>query len=87
MHWIETLGLVGSIVLPFWNIPLIRKMIRRKSSQDISVSWALGVWFCALMMFPAGLRSADVVWRTYNIVNFALFSLVVITVLYYREKK
>ncbi len=87
MHWIEMVALVASVVLPLWNIPLIIKIVKRKSSGDISRSWALGVWVCLLLMFPAGIRSADIVWKTFNIVNFTLFSTVVFIVLRYSEKK
>ena len=41
---IQTIALIASIVLPLWNIPLILKIIRRKSSRDVSMSWAVGVW-------------------------------------------
>ena len=82
----EKIALVASVVLPLWNIPLIIKIIRRRSSGDISVPWAVGVWACLFLMFPAGLRSEDIVWRTFNIVNFTLFSAVVVTVLRYRSR-
>lgn len=85
MTLIEKIGLVAAIILPLWNIPLIRKIIRRKSSQDLSLSWALGVWVCIMLMAPSGFVSADPVWRTFNIVNTVLFTCVVITVLRYRK--
>ncbi len=87
LNWIEMIGLVASVILPLWNIPLIIKIIRRKSSCDISLSWALGVWSCLLLMFPAGLLSKDIVWRTFNITNFILFSSVVVVVLLYHKEK
>lgn len=83
---IETLGLIAAVVLPFWNIPLIVRMIKRKSSRDISLWWALGVWVCLLLMAPSGFTSPDIVWRTFNIVNIVLFSVVVVVTLMYREK-
>lgn len=83
--WIQNIGLVAAVVLPFWNIPLIIKIIRRQSSRDISLSWALGVWVCILLMAPSGIRSADVVWRTFNIVNIIFFTAVVAVTLRYRK--
>ncbi len=85
--WIDKVGFVIAIVLPFWNIPLIARIVQRRSSEDISLWWALGVWVCIVLMFPSGLRSSDVVWRTYNIVNFIFFSGVVFVTLRYRRRK
>ncbi len=74
-----------SIVMPFWNIPLIVRIIRRRSSEDISMSWVMGVWICALLMAPSGFTSKDMVWRCFNIVNLVLFTGVVIAVWRYRK--
>ncbi len=81
------IGLVCAIVLPFFNIPLIMRMIKRKSSEDISLTWALGVWICIILMFPSGLLSEDIVWKTFNVVNVILFSCVVFATLRYRKIK
>jgi uncharacterized protein with PQ loop repeat len=81
----EQIALIAAIILPFWNIPLIVKIIKRKSAADISISWALGVWFCILFMAPAGFVSKDIVWRAFNIVNFVLFTCVMVTVWIYRK--
>ena len=80
----EKVALIAAIVLPFWNIPLILRMIKRKSSKDISLYWALGVWICFLLMAPEGFRSEDPVWRIFNIINLILFSCVAVTVIIYR---
>ena len=84
---VQTLGLVAAVILPLWNIPLIMRMIQRKSSDDISIHWALGVWSCLLIMAPSGFVSDDIVWRVFNIVNLFLFSGVTATVLFFRIKK
>jgi hypothetical protein len=73
------IALVASIILPLWNIPLIYRMVKRRSSKDLSLYWAFGVWTCFLLMFPAGIQSEDIVWRTFNIVNIILFTAVVAT--------
>ena len=83
---IQKLAMIGAVVLPLWNIPLIVRIFHRKSSQDISMYWAVGVWVCLVLMAPSGITSADNVWRVYNIVNFFFFSAVVVTVLFYRKK-
>ena len=82
----EKIALIAAIVLPFWNIPLILRVIKRKSSEDISISWAIGVWVCFLLMAPEAFRSPDLVWRTFNIVNLILFTAVVIVILTYRNR-
>jgi uncharacterized protein with PQ loop repeat len=83
----EKIALIAAIILPLWNIPLIFRMIRRKSSADLSLYWVIGVWSCFVLMAPDALQSADLVWRTFNIVNIILFTVVVIVTLYYRRKK
>ena len=82
---IENVGLVAAVVMPLWNIPLIVKIVRRKSSADISMSWVMGVWICALLMAPSGVTSADLVFRCFNIVNLVTFTGVVIAVWRYRS--
>lgn len=84
---IERVAFVAAIVLPLWNIPLIVRIVRRKSSDDISLLWAFGVWFCMLLMAPSGFTSDDRVWRAFNISSLVLFSGVVITVMIYHKKR
>lgn len=84
---IEKIALAAGIILPFCNIPLIIKIIRRRSSKDISIFWVLGVWTCLALMAPAAFVSKDIVWRTFSIINFILFSLVAIFVFIYRNGK
>ena len=81
----EKIALVAAIILPFWNIPLIVRIVKRKSSRDISMYWVAGVWACFVLMAPDGFVSEDLVWRTFNIVNFILFTVVLIIVLAYRR--
>ena len=85
MNIIEHVGQAAAIIMPLFNIPLIVKIIRRRSSADISMSWVMGVWVCALLMAPAGFTSQDIVFRSFNIVNLILFTGVVIAVLKYRK--
>ena len=82
---IETLGLIGAVMLPFWNIPLIIRIAKRKSSRDLSLWWTFGILACLLMMLPAGLASSDVVFKVFTVINLVLFSAVVIQVLRYRK--
>ena len=86
MDWIEKLGVVSGVVLPLFNIPLIWRLIRRKSSADFSVSWAVGVWICIVLMTPQALRSHDLAFKSFGIVNLLFFSFVTFFVLKYRSR-
>jgi len=83
---IEQVGLIAAVILPFWNIPLIARIVRRGSSEDVSIAWAVGVWVCLIFLAPAALSSKDVIWKTFNAVNLILFTFVVIAVFLYRKK-
>ena len=82
---IDKIAFVAGIVLPLFNIPLIIRMVKRKSSKDISLLWLFGVWICILMMAPSAFQSEDVVWRYYNYNNVLLFTAVVFTTIKYRK--
>ena len=84
MDPITLLGLVASIVLPFFNIPLMIRMFQRKSSEDLSLTWVIGVFVCILATVPAALRSPDIIFKIYQIVNVIFFSGVVGFAVYYR---
>lgn len=83
---VTRIGIFASILLPLWNIPLIVRIIRRKSSDDLSMAWAFGVWVCMTLMVPAALISPDVVFRIFAVVNWTFFSLVVLVAWKYRRK-
>ena len=82
---LDQIALIAAIILPLFNIPLIRKIIKRRSSKDLSLSWAIGVWVCILLMAPAGFKSKDIVWRTFNMINLVLFTFVVFVAIRYRK--
>ena len=79
----QTLGVVSGVLMPFFNIPLIVRIARRRSSEDISVAWVVGVWLCIVGMVPASLQSSDVVLYAFGIVNVVFFTGVLIAVLYF----
>lgn len=86
MSILETISLICAVVMPLWNIPLIMRIVQRRSSEDISLAWALGVWVCILLMAPSGFQSKDIVWKTFNITNLILFTAVVFFVLKYHKR-
>ena len=81
---IDTVGMMAAIALPFWNIPLIVRIGRRKSSTDVSLWWLFGVWICFLLMLPAALVSPDPVFKVFAVFNIVLFTALVLQVLRYR---
>lgn len=81
----DAVGMVAAVILPFFNIPLILRIIRRKSSQDISLIWVVGVWVSIVLMTPSSLLSDDKVWRTFTYFNVAFFTAVLIVTLKYRK--
>ena len=85
--FIQKLGLIAAIALPLWNIPLVIRIFKRKSSRDISLLWVIGVWVCLVLMAPSGFVSEDIVWKVFNIVNLVLFSLVFVVALIYHKGK
>ncbi|MBI4845100.1 MAG: hypothetical protein HY810_01265 [Candidatus Omnitrophica bacterium] len=82
---ITKIALIAAVILPLWNIPLILRIIKRKSAEDISLYWAFGVWICLMLMFPQALTSKDIVWKTFSIANLILFSAVVATTVVFRK--
>ncbi len=86
-RWIEIVGLVAGVTLPLFNIPLILRILKRKSAEDFSISWAVGVWVCILLMTPQALRSQDLAFRAYGIVNIIFFSAVAFLVLKYHGRR
>lgn len=84
-NWIDILGMIGGVILPFFSLPLIFRVVQRKSSQDISMVWAIGVYSCFLIMFPSAITSEDLIYKTYSIINIILFSGVVFVTLKYKK--
>lgn len=81
------LGMIGSIVLPFFNIPLILRVVKRRSSEDISLIWLFGVFACLLAIQPAAWVSSDLTFKVFNTTNLVLYSGVFFVVIYFRWKK
>ena len=80
---IKTLGMVSAVGMPFFDIPLIARIIRRKSSEDISLVWTVGIYVCILGMLPSSLISSDPILVAFSVVNTVLFTAVVVAVFWY----
>ena len=84
MTW-DTIGLWAGIMLPLWDIPLIIRMIRRKSSADISLIWMWGIWVSSVLMAPSAFLANNKTAIGFNIVNVLTLTIVLIVVLKYRR--
>ena len=80
---IKYLGMVSAVAMPFFDIPLIVRIVRRKSSEDISLVWVVGIYTCILGMLPSSLISIDPILVAFSIANTLLFTAVVIVVFMY----
>ena len=85
MSNIEQIGVVASAVLPLFNIPLIIRLIVRKSSKDHSLVWAVGCWICTILMIPTAYVSSDLAFKVFITANTVLFSIVTFLVIKYRK--
>ena len=83
---LEVLGLFAAAILPLWNVPLIWKILKRKSSDDISLAWVSGVEACILAMLPSALFSHDLAFKVLGITNTVFFTGVFIVVWIYRNR-
>lgn len=82
----KILGLLGASLMPICNIPLIFRIVKRKSSEDISLGWVFGVETCVLAMLPSSLLSADPVLKLFGVTNSVFFSVVTLVVWMHRKK-
>jgi len=79
---IKIVGVVASVVLPLFNIPLILKIRKRGSSKDYSLTWTFGILGCLLLMLPSALLTPDIVFKVFGIINLVTFSIVVFYIRY-----
>lgn len=86
MKILNYISTFAGIILPLFNIPLIVRIIKRKSADDISLVWVFGVWICILLMSPAALTSKDVVFYWFGWMNLIFFTGVVFVTVKYHHK-
>ena len=85
----KTLYLISAwagCILPLFNIPLIVRIVKRKSADDLSLVWVFGVWICILLMSPAAFTSQDMAFRMFGWVNIIFFTGVVFVTVKYHHK-
>ena len=83
----KTIGFWAGVILPLWDIPLMVRMYQRKSSDDISIFWAVGIWFSSVLMAPSSFFSRDILAIGFNVMNVTMLTGVLILVLKYRKRK
>ncbi|MBI3291874.1 MAG: hypothetical protein HYZ73_03570 [Elusimicrobia bacterium] len=83
MSAVQWVGVFCGVLMPFFNIPLIARIVRRRSSEDMSLVWVVGVWICVLGMLPSSLRSPDLVLLVFGVANALFFTGVLLSVLYF----
>jgi len=84
---IKVVGVVASVILPLFNIPLILKIRKTGSSKDYSLTWTFGIMGCTLLMLPAVLSTHDIVFKAFGIINLVTFSTVMFYILKYHRRK
>jgi uncharacterized protein with PQ loop repeat len=82
---LKTIGLIAATVLPLWDIPLIVRIVRRRSSQDISLIYAVGIWVTAVMMAPSAFVSGDKLAIGFNVMNVIMLTGVMVVTIKYRK--
>lgn len=83
----ETIGFWAAVILPLWDIPLIVRVVQRKSSQDISLIWAAGIWVTAVLMAPSAFISGNKLAIGFNTMNVIMLTGVMIVTVKYRKGK
>jgi hypothetical protein len=81
----EIVGFWAAVALPLFDIPLIVRIIKRRSSSDISMMWAGGLWFCSVLMAPSAFISGDPRAIGFNVANVIMLSIVLAVVFKYRK--
>ena len=82
---LKTIGFWAAVILPLWDIPLMVRIIQRKSSQDISLGWIFGLWASSVLMAPSAFIAGDHVAMGFNAVNVTMLTAVLIVVFKYRK--
>ena len=86
MNTLYAISAWAGALLPLFNIPLILRIVKRKSADDISLVWVFGVWICILLMSPEALASPDSAFRIFGWMNLIFFTGVVFVTVKYHHK-
>ncbi len=81
----EAVGFWAGVMLPLFDIALIAHVLKRRSSQDISLTWAFGLWLTSVLMAPSAFVSGDKAAMGFNAMNVIMLTGVLIVVYKYRK--
>lgn len=81
---LRVVGAFAGAFMPVFNISMILKIVKRRSSKDISLVWCTGVWVCILLMTPASMMTDDITLKAFGISNLIFFTIVFACVWRYR---
>jgi uncharacterized protein with PQ loop repeat len=81
----KTVGFWAGVMLPLWDIPLIVRVVKRKSSEDISLIWAVGLWITSVMMTPNAFITGDKLAMGFDTMNVLMVTVVMIVTIKYRK--
>ena len=84
LNW-ESIGLWAGVALPLFDIPLIIRIIKRRSSADISLLWIGGLWASSVLMAPSAFVKKDMVAMGFNAMNVVMLTLVLVVAVKYRK--
>ncbi|MEI7998177.1 MAG: hypothetical protein WCH62_01545 [Candidatus Omnitrophota bacterium] len=86
MAW-DSIGFWAGVMLHLWDIPLIVRVIRRKSAEDISLYWIWGLWLSSVLMSPSCFIIGNKIAMAFNIVNVTTLTVVLFVVIKYHKGK
>lgn len=79
------IGFWAGMILPLWDIPLIVRIIKRKSSADISLGWIWGLWITSVLMTPNAFMVGNHIAIGFNVVNVLMLTILLIVVIKYQK--
>jgi uncharacterized protein with PQ loop repeat len=86
MKILNYITVFAGAAMPLFNIPMIIRIIQRKSADDISLVWLFGVWACILLMSPAAFMSKELSFRLFGYTNVFFFTGVVFVTMKYHHR-
>lgn len=84
---LETIAEISTSLISLFNIPFIMNIKKRKSSCDISLTWAAGIWICSVLMFVASIVSGNSIFQIIAVVNLAIFTVTALYIVRYHHIK
>lgn len=81
----KELGYICSMIVPVFHIPLIMKLVRKKSSQEWSLLSVIGFWIATLGIQPWALMTDDRALTILNTLSLMFISVELVLVIKYRR--